>query len=141
VLDAIRTVQDDRPGEALVVVTHSMGGNVLYDLLTDFAPDLELDAWVSVGGQVGQFEEMKLFRRSDPDLGAPHKVSGLAPRVGTWLNVYDPADALSFRAEPIFADARDALFKTGASVFKAHGDYFKRPRFYRLVREHLESAS
>jgi len=90
-------VHDDEP---LIVVTHSMGGNILYDLITHFWPTLTVDAWISVGGQVGQFEEMKLFHASDKTITAPKKVTGLEKRVKYWLNVYDPADALSFLVPP-----------------------------------------
>jgi len=137
VLGAIEGAPRRRPDEPLVVVTHSMGGNIFYDIVTHFAPRLAVDAWVSVGGQVGQLEEMKLFKQSDLSLMAPNKVGGLRPRVGTWLNVFDPADAFSFRAEPVFADARDAVYSTGSNLATSHVNYFKRPSFYRLLLDHL----
>lgn len=140
VLGDIRDVRERHPDEGIIIVTHSMGGNIFYDILTHYASDLEVDVWISVGGQVGQFEEMKLFRKSDPALGAPQKVKGLQPRVGYWLNVYDPADPFSFLAEPVFEEAEDVRFLTGSSVFKSHGDYFKRPSFYHLLLERITGA-
>lgn len=135
--EAIKSKPNDEP---LIIITHSMGGNILYDILTYYAPELKVDVWVSVGGQVGQFEEMKLFKNSNKEIRGPKKVAGLKP-VGYWLNVYDPADVLSFKVAPIFdAVDQDKKFLTGASALKSHGAYFKRPSFYRMLREHIEEA-
>lgn len=141
VLEAIQTAPKQWPGEPLIVITHSMGGNILYDILTHFAPELSVDVWVSVGGQIAQFEEMKLFLASDKTLGSPQRVAGLRPGVGYWLNIYDPADSLSFRASPVFADVNaDVEYLTGAGALKSHGEYFGRASFYQLVRRHLQIA-
>lgn len=137
VLGAIHQAKAAAPAEPLILLTHSMGGNILYDLLNSFAPDLSLDAWISVGGQVAQFEEIKLFKASDPKLRHPERVPSLQPRVARWLNVYDPADVFSFLAEPVFAGARDLRYSSGSGLLGAHGDYFKRPSFYRLLRQAL----
>lgn len=144
---AISDVQSRHPNEPLVILTHSMGGNILYDLLTTYDPSLKVDLWVSAGGQVGQFEEMKIFRASaitgPPAPPAPDKVAALSGRVRTWLNVYDPADILSFLVEPVFTDEdtdvriRDLKFKSGVSALNAHGAYFTRPSFYRLIWQEL----
>lgn len=134
---SIETARDSAPHEPQIVLTHSMGGNIFYDLLTHFAPDLSVDAWISVGGQVAQFEEMKLFMASDTAVGHPGRVAGLADRVGVWLNVYDPADVFSFMAEPVFQDAIDIRYRTGTDLSTAHGMYFRRPSFYQVVLEAL----
>jgi hypothetical protein len=140
VKEAIHSAGRNHADEPTIIITHSMGGNILYDLLTYYDTGIKVDAWVSVAAQVGQLEEMKLFRASCKDLGAPSKVPTLAPRLGFWLNVYDPADVLSFLAEPVFADAHDVAFSTGASSLGSHGAYFKRASFYHLVRQRLEGA-
>jgi hypothetical protein len=141
VLDAIRTAPRHRPDEPLIVVTHSMGGNILYDILTCYAPELKVDVWISAAAQVAQLEEMKLFLVSDKTIAAPAKVKGLKPRLGYWLNVYDPADPLAFLAAPVFADVdADVMYRTGASTFKAHGEYFGRASFYQLMRDHIAKA-
>jgi hypothetical protein len=141
ILIALLTSPRSHPDEPLIVLTHSMGGNIFYDILTYFAPDLQVDAWISVGGQVGQFEEMKLFKASDGALGKPAKVRGLKPRVKYWLNVYDPVDLFGFLAGPVFEDVdEDLRFQTGAGDAQSHGAYFLRPRFFREVRSRLEEA-
>jgi len=138
VVDAIRSAARRHPDEPLIVLTHSMGGNIVYDVLTTFAKEVKVDAWVSVGGQVGMFEEMKIFAASNGLLVAPQQVRGLKPRVRYWLNVYDPADILSFLVKPVFAEAdEDLLFRTGESAIKAHGEYFNRPAFYEALRDRL----
>jgi len=140
-LAEIKQAVAEAPDSPLVVMTHSMGGNILYDILTWYAPEIRLDIWVSVGGQVGQFEEMKLFKASDPAVGAPQMVVGLKPRLGYWLNVYDPADVLSFKTAPVFADVdADIPYLTGSGALSAHGAYFGRSSFYSLVRTHVTKA-
>jgi hypothetical protein len=141
VLDALTQTPRRHTGEPLIVITHSMGGNILYDVLTHFAPGLAVDAWVSVASQVGLFEEMKLFHASNPALGKPERIGGLAPRVRHWLNIYDPVDPFAFLARPVFADVEDdVLFRTGAGDAQAHGAYFLRPSFYRLVHQWLNKV-
>jgi hypothetical protein len=139
VLAAIEGAPRADPNEPLIVVTHSMGGNVFYDIVTNYAPALQVACWISVASQVGPFEEMKLFKKSQRALGQPNHVAAL-PNVGHWLNVYDPADVLSFLAAPVFTGPHDVLLKTGESTLKAHSEYFNRPRFYEIVLEHLQQA-
>lgn len=129
---------DDGP---LVVLTHSMGGNIFYDVMTHYAPDLKVDIWISVGGQVAQFEEMKLFKVSDPAVSKPQKVDLLADRVPIWINVYDPVDVLSFKVSPVFsAVSADIPYGTGAGLLDAHSCYFARPSFYRAVGNVLSQS-
>jgi hypothetical protein len=135
--EAIRSAPD---GEPLIVMTHSMGGNILYDILTHYAVSLRVDAWISVAAQVGQLEEMKFFVKSDPNIEGPMKIGGLKPRVRCWLNIYDAADPFAFLAAPVFSDAEDLLFKTSSSVKASHGAYFMRLGFYKLVSQRLEAA-
>ena len=141
VVDAIRHAPKLEPNEPTIVMTHSMGGNILYDILTYYAPELAVDVWISVASQVGLFEEMKIFKKSDPAVRAPNKVQTLKPPLKFWLNIYDPADILAFKTAPIFSGAdRDLDYRTGDSTFSAHGAYFKRPSFYHLVYEELRKA-
>ena len=134
VLGEIRAAVARAPGEPLVFLTHSMGGNILYDILTHYATDLQVEFWGSVAAQVGPFEEMKLFKASNRSLQAPTKVGGLKPRLKHWINIYDPADVLSFYACPVFSDAdEDIEYRTGANVFQSHSAYFKRASFHDLL--------
>ncbi|MGW7133427.1 hypothetical protein ACWGIA_34540 [Streptomyces bobili] len=119
-------------GEPLIVVAHSMGGNIVYDVLSHYCPDLRVDLLVTAGTQVGLFEELKLFRVSDRSLtcAGGGKVPAL-PNVGRWVNVVDPADPLAFAAAPVFDGAEDLRFDTGA--WWAHGGYITSPYFHHRI--------
>lgn len=57
-----------RKNEPLIVLTHSMEGQIVYDLVTHFLPRLNricgIDSWYATASQVDLFEEMKLFLES-----------------------------------------------------------------------------
>jgi hypothetical protein len=123
----------------LVVIAHSFGGEIVYDIATHFAPDLVIDTLITVGSQVGLFEEMKLYVASSATIPVNPPV-GKVPKPGNvkrWLNVFDTNDVLSFRVEPIFSDAKDFLYETGYGGFQAHGGYFLRPSFYTRLATRL----
>lgn len=152
--DAIRSRIADAIGRAharavagggpLVLVGHSLGGVILYDMLSDPAGaglprDLSVDLLLTVGSQPGFFEEMKLFAASDPAVG-PHgqvKLATAPPRVARWWNVYDPVDVLAFRCAGIFEGVEDFAFNSVAGVADTHGSYFARPRFHERLRARL----
>jgi hypothetical protein len=79
----------------LIVIAHSLGGEILYDILTYYRPDIQVDLFLTVGSQVGLFEELKLFHSSDPKI--PNKAGDKAARpvnIRHWSNVYDLNDLL-----------------------------------------------
>jgi hypothetical protein len=130
-------------GQKLVVVGHSLGAVILYDLLTDpravteiekaSGKPLVVDAWVTVGAQPGLFADMGLYDRpaaADGRLAKPDCVQ-------RWMNVYDFTDVLSFRTEPFFSDVNDYEFDNVAGALEAHSAYFQRPGFYRRLRARL----
>jgi hypothetical protein len=121
----------------LIVMCHSMGANILYDLLTHYRTDLAVDCWITVGAQVAPFEEMKLYHASDK---AVHGPLGKVPKptsVTRWINIFDPNDPLSFAAGTVFGDVQDLQYATGTSALGAHGMYFRRPSFYRRLADRL----
>lgn len=111
----------------------------MYDLLTHFAPDLNIDVFVSVGSQVAVFEEMTLYRASKEGLPAhpPKDRLDRPARAARWLNVYDTNDIFSFRAEGVFTGVDDYRFDTGYGLLEAHGGYFARPSFYKRLASRL----
>jgi pimeloyl-ACP methyl ester carboxylesterase len=129
----------ENPDNKLIVIAHSFGGEIVYDILTYYAPDLSVDWFITVGSQVGLFEEMKLYKVSSSGIPAdPRNGKVSKPRnVGRWLNVFDTNDVLSYRASPVFDGAEDFLFETGYSTFQAHGGYFMRPSFYLRLADRL----
>jgi hypothetical protein len=124
------------PGSPLTVVAHSLGGVIAYDVLSYYRPDIVVDRLVTVGSQVGLFEELGLFRASDPALQTATQPRVDPPaNVRHWLNVVDHADPLAFRAEPIFQRVVDYAYPSAA--LWAHGAYLRQPRFHRRLADRL----
>lgn len=127
----------------LIVVAHSLGGVILYDILTSFMPkvqkDFRLDVLVTVGSQVALFEELKLYGVSRKDF--PHDPqTDRVPKPASihyWLNVFDTNDVLSFATERVFADTVDFSYSTGKGLLAAHGAYFGLPSFHERLAARL----
>lgn len=131
-----------KPGEPLVVIGHSLGGVILYDILSDrpssLSTDMDIDLLMTVGSQPGLFEELKLFAASDPRIPRPSALK--VPRLGqvnAWLNVYDPIDLFGFRAQPMFEGCEDVTFSSATGLIDAHTAYFKRPQFHQRLNRRL----
>lgn len=147
VLEAIDAAANQRSADdPLILIGHSLGGVILYDILTHFIvemrPDWEADALVTVGSQVGLFEEMKRFHVSAPETGIKNNrtIKASAPAAKVWINIYDDVDVFSFQAEPIFDKVEDFRFSSRTGVLSAHSAYFLRPTLYRRLRHHLIEA-
>lgn len=125
-------------GDPLIVVAHSMGGNIAYDLLTSDLRRLEVDVLVTVGSQVAVFEELKLFASSDPSVPSPSVAKvRRPPNVRRWLNVFDLTDPLAFAVGRVFDDVEDYRFATGRAW--AHGGYFVEPIFHQRLAQRLRA--
>jgi hypothetical protein len=149
VLNALKDAlasQRRRNGEKIIVFSHSMGGQLIYDALThyvdtddDLNKNLKVDLWAAAASQVGLFEELKLFKESK----AQHsKASGKVPalpasRCAHWWNVWDPNDFASYTGAAIFNGIDDEEFKSDRTPIDAHGGYLVLPRFYRRMAEKL----
>ena len=65
-LERLQAAKQDN-GEPIVILTHSMGGQLMYDALSAFAParpslrDLQVDAWCASASQLGLFAGLGLF--------------------------------------------------------------------------------
>jgi hypothetical protein len=149
-LDELATAQinkQERGGEPIVLLTHSMGGQIAYDIITAFLPaarsDVKVDFWCATASQVGFFEELNMFLASSKDYA---KATGrrtplVGNHLGHWWNVWDHNDIISFTTKGIFADGiEDEAFWSGMSVTAAHGGYLERPSFYRRFAEKLKVA-
>lgn len=151
VLDDVLAARKDAnaSGEPLVVICHSFGGEILYDILTHYALNLDLvvDTWVTVGSQVGLFEEMSLLcaspgrtnpARGDEPIEAPTSVK-------RWINIVDSNDIFGFLVLPVFTGAtqgavNDFMYDTGYPVAGAHSGYFEWPSFYRRLATRLKAT-
>ena len=122
VAQAVQTAGTDGP---LVLVGHSLGGVIAFEYCLQADRDVELLA--TVGSQVGVFGERGVLSASMP--AAAGKLEAPA-RVGTWRNLYDPDDALSFLAAPIFTRVSDIELDTRAPFPAAHSEYWNLPNTY-----------
>lgn len=149
-LEKAYDLQQQRHGEPIVLLSHSMGGQIVYDVLTYFLPNMpqyqhiKVDFWCATASQVGIFEEMKLFAMSSPNFSQAKGNKMTLPasaQLGHWWNVWDANDYLSYTARPIFDNIDDESYDSGMSVISAHGGYLQQPSFYRKfatkLRTHL----
>jgi hypothetical protein len=128
-------------GSPLVVVAHSMGGEIVYDVLSYYRPDIRVQMLVTVGSQVGLFEELCLLQAGKqagcPD--GPTRVARL-DNVDEWINVFDRNDLFGFATERIFEGVKDFDYSTGKGLFAAHSSYFTMPSFYRRLAERVRAG-
>jgi hypothetical protein len=147
-LDEAIAIQQ-RTGEPIVVLSHSMGGQIVYDLVTHFLPNLpqyqnaRIDFWCATASQVGFFEELKLFLESKEEFS--RNAGNLVPHpdcihLGHWWNVWDPNDFISYSAKDIIADVDDAAYDSGMGAIRAHGGYLERPSFFWSFAEKIKTA-
>jgi hypothetical protein len=143
ILQALRVAQKRKrdTGEKIVVVSHSMGGQLVYDALTYFCDgdeslaDIEVDHWITCGSQVSLFAEMQLFL-GQPDAAAGAKLP-MPARVKAWTNFYDTNDLVGFVMAPVFEGVSDREYDTGYGLLFAHTGFLARPSFYRAVADLL----
>lgn len=142
-------IQKKTPDEPIVVLSHSMGGQIVYDLLTRFLPEMpdyghiRVDFWCATASQIGLFEEQKLFMISSDQysLASGNKVPFPDKKfLGNWWNVWDHNDILSFTAKDIFEGVDDESYSSGMSTLGSHSGYLERPSFYRRFAEKLNAA-
>ena len=143
VLAALRRAQERKKatGEKIVIVSHSMGGQLIYDALAYFAAGdpildgFEVDHWITCGSQVSLFAEMQLF------LGQLQTEAGeklpMPPRVKAWTNFYDVNDLVGFIMEPVFNGPKDLPYDTGYGLFFAHTGFLARPSFFKAAADRL----
>jgi hypothetical protein len=148
-LDKLSTAQANaasRNDEPLVVLTHSMGGQLVWDAVSHFMPrtpalrDVRIDFWCATASQVGFFEDAKLFIERDPAYRTGHPVPFPKAQLGHWWNVWDHNDFISFTAKGIVDGVDDEAYSSGMSLISAHGGYLERPSFFRQFALKLEAA-
>lgn len=125
-----------RQGEPLIVVAHSMGGNIAYDLLTTTLRDLHVDVLATVGSQVAVMQELGMFSFAPV---APEAQPRRPDNVDRWLNVFDARDVLGFAAARVFNGVEDYHFATGR--LWAHGGYFLEPAFHKRLGQRLRGEA
>ena len=143
IADLAAALQAQTAGQKLIVVGHSLGGVILYDMLTDTkclteiearaGKPLVIDHLVTVGAQPGLFANMNLYPRPF----VPPAKMPQPPCVGKWMNVFDYTDVFSFTAAPFFEGVTDFEFDNVSGIIDAHTAYFQRPAFYTRLRARL----
>jgi surfactin synthase thioesterase subunit len=130
-----RTAEDP----TLILVGHSLGGIIAYDLLSYYRPKIKVDVFASVGSQIGLLEEIKVLKASDKTIGQDRdtKVVPRLKNIGRWINVYDLNDPASFSTSKIFSDSTDYLYTTGLAPRPAHSGYWIRPSFYERLADRV----
>jgi hypothetical protein len=137
--------------QKLILIGHSMGGVILYDLLSDpdvvrglsahIKSDFSVDLLLTIGSQVSFFEEVKAFTVSDNSFSAAKNNKVPRPQsIKNWWNCFDKMDPLSFIAKPVFHDVEDFYVNTVAGVLDAHGAYFSSMMFYQRLNSRLIDA-
>ena len=139
--DIISSARDAKTNDVLLVLMgHSQGANIIYDILSDskyrrkFEAELqfELDNYlfISVGTQIGLFEELGLFKkRTDYQNQKPKGCM-------SWWHFYKDNDVLSFAAmnKKLFiekngshsVDEQINVTEGGDdNILKAHSSYFQ----------------
>lgn len=139
--DAKSYAENSPDDNKLIVIAHSFGGEIIYDIMTYFDPDLQIDCLITVGSQVGLFAEMQLYVESESNLPKnPPPPKGLIPKPANlkrWINVFDLNDVFSYRIEPVFSGCSDFHYDTGYGTLGAHSGYFLRPSFYKRLASRL----
>ena len=140
VADALDTGHRRRSptNDPLIVVGHSMGGNICYDILSSFRPSITVDYFLTVGSQVGLFEELGLFLASRQGPRPRTTKTTMPSNILRWHNVFDRADILGFACGAIFDGVVDHDFNNHATTFTAHGEYFQHPTFYRRMNARMK---
>lgn len=160
--DAIRTIlradliaaarKAKARGCPLIVMGHSMGANILYDMVAEetgggvsaeviaieaeLGFPLQIDLFMSVGTQIGLFETLGLFRGAPAaDTKAP-----MPSRIKRWWHVYNRMDVLSFTAASYFEGVEEFSIDTNAHIVSAHSAYFISPVFHTRMRKRLQDA-
>jgi hypothetical protein len=143
-LAALKAAAEEKAktGEPIVVLSHSQGGQIVYESLASIVgrqPDyagIKVDLWCAAGCQVGLFEEMKLFWSSKTEYSAANGNKAPSPPtsvLGTWVACWDPTDVLSFTTLPIFDRVVDVSFESGWAPPLSHRGYLDLPEFYQRL--------
>lgn len=142
--DDISNAQNKAQAEKTIVIAHSMGGILVADMLLRYGAP-KIDLLITVASQIAPIAELGHFSHnvinqlaiSEGNKVGPKSKCEL-PSVDKWINVYAPADVLSFRAGDVFSNVEDFSFTTGANPLSAHSDYFHRASFYVRLAKRLK---
>ncbi|MGB8352575.1 MAG: hypothetical protein WCD79_01675 [Chthoniobacteraceae bacterium] len=128
--------------EPFVLLTHSMGGQIAFDLLSSVVPLLpdkpKVDFWCASASQIGYFAEMRLFLCQKDNDKFPLSVLSKSSCGRLW-NVWDPYDILSYTASKVVGGIYESCFRSEmASPLAAHAAYLEQKSFYQALAVNIE---
>jgi len=90
------------------------------------------------------FEEMKLFLASSSQYSSANGNRVPFPdrkHLGTWWNVWDVDDIISYSVKDIVEGVDETQFRVGQVLLKEHVGYLQEVSFYQLFAEKVRQAS
>ena len=134
-----QAIADGPTDEPLIIIGHSLGGVISFDLFSHFRPDVTVDLFISVGSQVSHFEEIKRFKGSDTNIpSAQQRFAKTPDNIKHWINVFDEVDIFAYACEEVFDRVADFRYDTETYTIKAHGAYLEQDRFYNRLRVRID---
>jgi hypothetical protein len=85
------------------------------------------------------FEELKLFKSSDDQIGNPSKVHR-PQNIKRWINVFDLNDLLAYSTGRIFEGSVDFKFDSETPAWSAHTTYLASPEFHQRLQHRIAEA-
>jgi len=138
--DYVRSEIRDLPGP-IVLLTHSLGGTIMVDLLAEeiFHPKgdwlKKVKLLITVGSQVPYLYALNALCKLSRD---QHLPATLFPR---WINLYDPRDPLSFPGHEIFDEievkVEDRRIDSKKLFPQSHRHYWENEQTYDFIVETL----
>ena len=77
-------------GKRILLIAHSMGTLIAYDVLTRCVPDVPVDTFVTLGSPLGLPFCISRAARYIPEPGVPENITG------QWVNLADLSDPVAF---------------------------------------------
>ena len=100
-LDELRNAQAE--ADKIVIVSHSMGTMVAYDVVRNCAECPAIDTLITLGSPLGIREVQDELVAVDAGAGS---VDFPAAKVGRWINIYDPIDPVAAASPRLSQDYR-----------------------------------
>jgi pimeloyl-ACP methyl ester carboxylesterase len=136
--EAIRTFARNRIRQftgPVVLLAHSLGGIVAFDMLTEGAADLaQVRMLITVGSQAPLLYELGALSS-----GIAYPAALPAGFALPWINMYDRRDLLAYAGGELFGGrCRDVPVDTGTPFPTAHSAYWDLDEFYSQLAQVME---
>jgi hypothetical protein len=137
-LDELAKAKD--AGEKIIIVSHSMGTMVAYDVARNCPECPAIDTLITIGSPLGIQEVQDELVAVDAGMGG---VDFPAAKVRRWVNIYDPLDPVAAADPKLAGDFREVDGKRVEDIKEANWGnwrhtsthYFAGTEFRRVLRE------